>query len=98
MLSTDKIPYARLFSVTIHVLLVKCILHFFYFALRLEWESAVLRGASTFQALEEERLSNLKTVLSSYLHHSNDLGPRLIEVMDMTISFSLHYAEPFKFK
>lgn len=54
---------------------------------RLEWESAVLRGASTFQALEEERLSNLKTILSSYFHHSNDLGPRLIEVR---ISIFLH--------
>lgn len=40
----------------------------------------MLRGASTFQAIEEERLSNLKAVLNSYLHHSNDLGPRLIEV------------------
>lgn len=47
---------------------------------RLEWESAVLRGASTFQSLEEERLNNLKSVLTSYLHHSSELNPRLIEV------------------
>lgn len=50
----------------------------FYF--RLEWESAVLRGVSTFQALEEERLNHLKTVLTSYFHHSSELGPGLIEV------------------
>lgn len=50
------------------------------FILRLEWETAVLRGASTFQALEEERLNNLKGVLTSYLHHNNYIGPRLIEV------------------
>ncbi|KAJ8946488.1 hypothetical protein NQ314_008882 [Rhamnusium bicolor] len=48
---------------------------------RLEWESAVLRGVSTFQSLEEERLNNLKSVLTSYLHHNNDLGPRLIEAL-----------------
>ncbi|KAJ8985818.1 hypothetical protein NQ317_012058 [Molorchus minor] len=50
---------------------------------RLEWESAVLRGASTFQSLEEERLGNLKSVLTSYLHHNNELGPRLIEATEL---------------
>ncbi|XP_063901931.1 nostrin isoform X2 [Zophobas morio] len=49
---------------------------------RLEWESAVQRGVNTFQSLEEERLSNLKTILTSYLHHGADLGPRLIEVTE----------------
>lgn len=49
---------------------------------RLDWESAVLRGVSTFQTLEEERLSNLKSVLTSYLYHSNELNPRLIEATD----------------
>lgn len=52
----------------------------FIFNIRLEWESAVLRGASTFQSLEEERLNNLKSVLTSYLHHSSELNPRLNEV------------------
>ncbi|KYB27571.1 hypothetical protein TcasGA2_TC013784 [Tribolium castaneum] len=49
---------------------------------RLEWESAVLRGVNTFQSLEEERLNHLKTVLTSYLHHSAELGPRLIEASE----------------
>lgn len=53
---------------------------FYNFLARLEWESAVLRGASTFQSLEEERLNNLKSVLTTYLHHSSELNPRLIEV------------------
>ncbi|CAG9813904.1 unnamed protein product [Phaedon cochleariae] len=62
---------------------------------RLEWESAVLRGASTFQALEEERLNNLKTVLNSYLHHNNDLGPRLIEATERLKAPAAH-ADPAK--
>ncbi|XP_074039678.1 nostrin isoform X1 [Leptinotarsa decemlineata] len=62
---------------------------------RLEWESAVLRGASTFQALEEERLNNLKSVLTSYLHHSNDLGPRLIEATER-LKGPVTQAEPTK--
>nr|CAH7749904.1 unnamed protein product [Callosobruchus chinensis] len=49
---------------------------------RLEWESAVVRGAVTFQSLEEERLNNLKSVLTSYLHHNNELIPRLIEATE----------------
>ncbi|CAH2001676.1 unnamed protein product [Acanthoscelides obtectus] len=49
---------------------------------RLEWESAVVRGSATFQSLEEERLNNLKSVLTSYLHHNNELIPRLIEATD----------------
>nr|XP_023016521.1 nostrin-like [Leptinotarsa decemlineata] len=61
----------------------------------LEWESAVLRGASTFQALEEERLNNLKSVLTSYLHHSNDLGPRLIEATER-LKGPVTQAEPTK--
>lgn len=48
--------------------------------LRLEWESAVLRGVSTFQALEEERLNNLKVVLNAYLRHNNELHPKIAEV------------------
>ncbi|XP_044726706.1 uncharacterized protein LOC123290551 [Chrysoperla carnea] len=46
---------------------------------RLEWESAVLRGSGTFQALEEERLKNLKSYLSSYLHLCNEMEPRILE-------------------
>ncbi|KAJ8917522.1 hypothetical protein NQ315_005571 [Exocentrus adspersus] len=62
---------------------------------RLEWEAAVLRGVNTFQSLEEERLSNLKSVLTSYLHHSNDLGPRLIEATER-IKGPITQAEPTK--
>lgn len=46
---------------------------------RLEWESGVLRGSATFQALEEERLKNLKSYLSSYLHLCNEMEPRILE-------------------
>ncbi|XP_018325019.1 uncharacterized protein LOC108736906 isoform X2 [Agrilus planipennis] len=49
---------------------------------RLEWESAVLKGSNTFQTLEDERLNNLKTILTAYLHHSSELGPRLIEATE----------------
>ncbi|KAI4465241.1 sh3 domain-containing [Holotrichia oblita] len=49
---------------------------------RLEWESAVAKGASTFQSLEEERLQNLKSVLLSYLNHSNDTGPKHVEATE----------------
>lgn len=60
---------------------------------RLEWEAAVLRGVNTFQSLEEERLNNLKSVLTSYLHHSNDLGPRLIEVSVLTVTLPMHFLQ-----
>lgn len=50
------------------------------FVSRLEWESAVLRGADTFQTLEEERLNSLKSVLVAYLKLSGDICPRLQEV------------------
>lgn len=49
---------------------------------RLEWESSVLRGVNTFQQLEEERLNNLKLVLTSYLRHVTELQPRIMEVME----------------
>ncbi|CAH0556629.1 unnamed protein product [Brassicogethes aeneus] len=62
---------------------------------RLEWESAALRGVNTFQSLEEERLNNLKSVLTSYLHHSNELGPRLIEATERLKS-PVTFAEPSK--
>lgn len=62
---------------------------------RLEWESAVLRGVNTFQSLEEERLNNLKSVLTSYLHHNNELGPRLIEAVEK-LKRPVSEAEPMK--
>lgn len=47
---------------------------------RLEWESAVLRGSRTFQGLEEERLNNLKSILTAYFKHSSEMCPKLLEV------------------
>lgn len=67
------------YSYMIYFSYIYCVYYGYYFS-RLEWESAVLRGASIFEALEEERLSNLKSVLTSYLYHNNELRPRLIEV------------------
>lgn len=46
---------------------------------RLEWESAVLRGSRTFQGLEEERLNNLKSILTAYFKHSSEMCPKLLE-------------------
>ncbi|XP_050306728.1 uncharacterized protein LOC126743603 [Anthonomus grandis grandis] len=62
---------------------------------RLEWESSVLRGVNTFQALEEERLSNLKFVLLSYLRHSAELQPRIIEATER-LRPPIEIAEPTK--
>uniref|UniRef100_A0A1Y1K429 SH3 domain-containing protein n=2 Tax=Photinus pyralis TaxID=7054 RepID=A0A1Y1K429_PHOPY len=62
---------------------------------RLEWESDILRGSNTFQVLEEERLNNLKSVLNSYLHHSNQLGPRLVEATER-LSGPVAQADPSK--
>ncbi|KAF2902208.1 hypothetical protein ILUMI_03984 [Ignelater luminosus] len=62
---------------------------------RLEWESAVLKGSNTFQTLEEERLNNLKSILTSYLHHNNQLGPRLIEATER-LAGPVAQAEPCK--
>ncbi|XP_060517542.1 uncharacterized protein LOC132696623 [Cylas formicarius] len=60
---------------------------------RLEWESAVLRGVSTFQSLEEERLNHLKVALSSYLKHNAEFGPRLIEATERLKAPATH-ADP----
>lgn len=49
----------------------------------------MLRGVNTFQALEEERLNNLKTVLTAYFQHESELGPRLIEVTLKNLSVYL---------
>ncbi|GLH02880.1 Drebrin-like protein [Gryllus bimaculatus] len=46
---------------------------------RLEWETAVIRGSHCFQALEEERLQQLKDLAACYLNHLQDMGPKLIQ-------------------
>lgn len=48
---------------------------------RLEWESAVLKGASTFQTLEEDRLNSLKATLACYLKHNTEHSPKLEEAV-----------------
>ncbi|KAH1024466.1 uncharacterized protein LOC109537470 isoform X1 [Dendroctonus ponderosae] len=62
---------------------------------RLEWESSVLKGVNMFQSLEEDRLNNLKAVLTSYLRHNNDLHPRLIEATDR-LKAPIEAADPAK--
>lgn len=62
---------------------------------RLEWESAVLRGVNTFQSLEEERLSNLKVILESYLRHNAELQPRIREATER-LKAPIHMAESTK--
>lgn len=46
---------------------------------RLEWESAILRGSYCFQALEEERLQQLKDLAFCYLRHYKEVGPKLVQ-------------------
>ncbi|XP_066147360.1 uncharacterized protein Nost [Euwallacea fornicatus] len=62
---------------------------------RLEWESSVLKGVNTFQLLEEERLNNLKLVLTSYLRHIDELQPRIIEATER-LKLPLEAADPSK--
>ncbi|CAH0388627.1 unnamed protein product [Bemisia tabaci] len=49
---------------------------------RLEWETAVVRGSHCFQALEEERLNQLKNLANSYLRHFKEIGPKLTQSSD----------------
>jgi hypothetical protein len=46
---------------------------------RLEWETAVIRGSHCFQALEEERLQQLKDLAACYLHHLQEMGPKMVQ-------------------
>ncbi|XP_019870543.1 uncharacterized protein LOC109599050 isoform X2 [Aethina tumida] len=62
---------------------------------RLEWESAVSRGINSFQSLEEERLNNQKSVLTSYLHHTAELTPKLLEATERLKS-PVTFADPSK--
>lgn len=59
----------------------------------MEWESSVLRGVNTFQQLEEERLNNLKLVLSSYLRHVTELQPRIMEVFGQNYPITIEIIE-----
>lgn len=46
---------------------------------RLEWETAVIRGSHCFQALEEERLQQLKDLATCYLNHLQEIGPKMVQ-------------------
>lgn len=46
---------------------------------RLEWETAVIRGSHCFQALEEERLQQLKDLAACYLNHLQEMGPKMVQ-------------------
>ncbi|KAK4296966.1 hypothetical protein Pmani_030570 [Petrolisthes manimaculis] len=45
---------------------------------RLEWESAVYKGSSCFQTLEEERLQSLKELVVKYHKLSTESAPKLV--------------------
>jgi hypothetical protein len=40
----------------------------------------VIRGSHCFQALEEERLQQLKDLAACYLNHLQEMGPKMIQV------------------
>lgn len=58
--------------------------------IRLEWESAVLRGSHSFQTLEEERLQQLKELTDIYLQHYKEVGPKLTQVV-LEIKFTFKF-------
>lgn len=42
---------------------------------RVDWEMSVLRGSNVLQTLENQRLSNLKNYVASYLKLTTDMNP-----------------------
>uniref|UniRef100_T1JH98 Nostrin n=1 Tax=Strigamia maritima TaxID=126957 RepID=T1JH98_STRMM len=46
---------------------------------RLDWESSVYRGSTSFQALEEERIEHMQEVLQKYTNRLSQVGPKLVE-------------------
>ena len=40
----------------------------------------MIRGSHCFQALEEERLQQLKDLAGCYLHHLQEMGPKMVQV------------------
>ncbi|KDR11453.1 Nostrin [Zootermopsis nevadensis] len=49
---------------------------------RLEWETAVIRGSHCFQALEEQRLQQLKDLAFCYLNHVQEMGPKVVQSVE----------------
>lgn len=49
---------------------------------RVDWEMSVLRGSSVLQSLENQRLSNLKNYVTSYLKLSADMNPLLEKIVE----------------
>ena len=51
---------------------------FFYILYRLEWESAILRGCSTFRRMEEDRLNQLRYLAEQYQQILDEHRPKLV--------------------
>ncbi|XP_050734362.1 uncharacterized protein LOC127007409 isoform X3 [Eriocheir sinensis] len=49
---------------------------------RLEWESAVYKGSSCFQTLEEERLQALRDLVVKYHNNSVESAPKIVAIVD----------------
>ncbi|XP_071513677.1 uncharacterized protein Nost isoform X3 [Panulirus ornatus] len=47
---------------------------------RLEWESAVYKGSSCFQTLEEERLQALKNLVVKYHKNAKEAAPKMVAI------------------
>ena len=45
---------------------------------RLEWESAILRGCSSFRRMEDDRLSQLRFLAEQYQQILEDHRPKLV--------------------
>lgn len=49
---------------------------------RVDWEMSVLRGSNVLQSLENQRLTNLKNYVTSYLKLSADMNPLLDQIVE----------------
>ncbi|KAK8740521.1 hypothetical protein OTU49_002952 [Cherax quadricarinatus] len=49
---------------------------------RLEWESAVYKGSSCFQTLEEERLQALKDLVVKYHKNAKEAAPKMVAIAE----------------
>ena len=52
------------------------VIYLLYF--RLEWESAILRGCSSFRRMEDDRLSQLRFLAEQYQQILEDHRPKLV--------------------
>lgn len=49
---------------------------------RVEWEMSVLRGSSTLQSHETQRLTSLKNCVADYLKFANQMNPSLCQIVE----------------